>query len=125
MDRVRKGDTVVVIAGKDKGKSGKVLRVCTRRTAWSSRASTMVKRHTKPSQQNPQGGIVEKEGSIHISNVMLVDPGTDKATRVQGQARRERPRTAHRQVGHCHRGREVIEAGPRPAADVPRRKRTE
>ena len=43
----------------------------------------MVKRHTKPSQKNPQGGIIEKEGSVHLSNVMLVDPNTDKRTRVK------------------------------------------
>ena len=83
MDRVRKGDTVVVIAGKDKGKRGKVLRVVTKTGRVVIERVAMVKRHTKPTQRNPQGGIIEKEGSVHLSNVMLLDPGTDKPTRVK------------------------------------------
>jgi large subunit ribosomal protein L24 len=83
MDRIRKGDTVVVIAGKEKGKRGKVLRILTKTNRVVIERIMMVKRHTKPSQQNPQGGIIEKEGSIHISNVMPVDPGSDKGTRVK------------------------------------------
>ena len=83
MDRVRKGDTVVVIAGKDKGKRGKVLRVLNKVGRVVIERVMMVKRHTKPSQKNPQGGIVEKEGSVHLSNVMLLDPGSDKPTRVK------------------------------------------
>jgi large subunit ribosomal protein L24 len=83
MDRIRKGDTVVVIAGKEKGKRGKVLRILTKTNRVVVERIMMVKRHTKPSQKNPQGGIVEKEGSIHISNVMPVDPGSDKGTRVK------------------------------------------
>lgn len=83
MDRIRKGDTVVVIAGKDKGKRGKVLRVLNKKDRVVVERVMMVKRHTKPSQRNPQGGIIEKEGSIHISNVMLLDPGSDKPTRVK------------------------------------------
>jgi large subunit ribosomal protein L24 len=83
VDRVRKGDTVVVIAGKEKGKRGKVLRVLHKTGRVVVERVMMVKRHTKPSQRNPQGGIIEKEGSIHLSNVMPVDPGSDKATRVK------------------------------------------
>jgi len=83
MDRVRKGDTVVVIAGKEKGKRGKVLRVLKKTGRVVIERVMMVKRHTKPTQKTPQGGIVEKEGSIHLSNVMLVDPGSDKPTRVR------------------------------------------
>ena len=83
MERIRKGDTVVVIAGKEKGSRGKVLRVLHKTNRVVVERVMMVKRHTKPSQQNPQGGIVEKEGSVHISNVMPVDPGSDKATRVK------------------------------------------
>jgi large subunit ribosomal protein L24 len=85
MDRVRKGDMVVVIAGKEKGKRGKVLRVLHKIDRVVIERVMMVKRHTKPSQKSPQGGIIEKEGSIHISNVMPVDPGTDKPTRVKVQ----------------------------------------
>jgi large subunit ribosomal protein L24 len=83
MDRIRKGDTVVVITGKEKGKRGKVLRVLTKSNRVVVERVMMVKRHTKPSQQNAQGGIIEKEGSIHLSNVMPVDPGSDKGTRVR------------------------------------------
>ncbi len=83
MDRIRKGDMVVVTAGKEKGKRGKVLRVLKKTGRVVIERVAMVKRHTKPSQKNPQGGIVEKEGSVHLSNVMPVDPGSDKATRVK------------------------------------------
>ncbi len=82
MRRIRKGDTVVVIAGKEKGKRGKVLHVLTKQDRVIVERVMMVKRHTKPSQRNQQGGIIEKEGTIHISNVMPVDPGSDKPTRV-------------------------------------------
>ena len=83
MDRIRKGDMVVVTSGKEKGKRGKVLRILTKTNRVVIERVAMVKRHTKPSQKSPQGGIVEKEGSVHISNVMPVDPGSDKATRVK------------------------------------------
>jgi large subunit ribosomal protein L24 len=83
MDRIRKGDTVVVTAGKEKGKRGKVLQILLKSNRVVIERLMMVKRHTKPSQTNPQGGIIEKEGSIHISNVMPVDPGSDKPTRVK------------------------------------------
>ena len=80
---LKKGDTVVVIAGKEKGSRGKVLRILKKTNRVVVERIMMVKRHTKPSQRNPQGGIVEKEGSVHISNVMPVDPGSDKGTRVK------------------------------------------
>jgi large subunit ribosomal protein L24 len=83
MERIRKGDTVVVIAGKEKGSRGKVLRILPKKNRVVVERLAMIKRHTKPTQQNPQGGIIEKEGSIHISNVMPVDPGSDKPTRVK------------------------------------------
>src|SRR5260221_11915591 len=83
MERIRKGDTVMVIAGKEKGKRGKVLRILSKQNRVVIERVMMVKRHTKPTQQKQQGGIIEKEGSVHISNVMPIDPGTDKATRVK------------------------------------------
>ena len=92
MQRIRKGDLVVVIAGKEKGKRGRVLRLLPKQGRVVIERIMMVKRHTKPTQQNQQGGIIEREGSIHLSNVMLVDPGTDKPTRVKtkldGETRR-------------------------------------
>jgi large subunit ribosomal protein L24 len=83
MERVRKGDTVVVIAGKEKGARGKVLRVLYKKQRVVIERVAMVKRHTKPNQQNQSGGIIEKEGSVHLSNVMPLDPGSDKPTRVK------------------------------------------
>jgi len=70
-----------VIAGSSKGKKGKILRVLGDRVVVEKVA--MIKRHTKASQQNPQGGIVEKEGSIHISNVQLFDEKTSRGTRTK------------------------------------------
>jgi large subunit ribosomal protein L24 len=78
---VRKGDLVVVIAGANKGKRGKILRVLGERVVVEKVA--MIKRNTKASQKNPQGGIVEKEGSIHISNVQLFDEKTSRGTRTK------------------------------------------
>ena len=68
---VRKGDQVVVVAGKEKGKRGRVLRLMTEAGRVVIERVAMVKRHTKPSQRNPRGGIVEKEGSVDSSNVAL------------------------------------------------------
>ena len=79
---VRKGDTVVVIAGRDRGKSGKVLGVfCLDRKVTVERIN-IIKRHTKPTQQNRQGGILEREAPIHLSNVMLYCSTCQKPARV-------------------------------------------
>ena len=80
-NRIKKGDQVVVIAGKDKGKQGEVVRVAGDRVVVSN--INVVKRHTKPNPQAGQpGGVVEREASIHISNVMLLNPATGKGERV-------------------------------------------
>jgi large subunit ribosomal protein L24 len=79
MAHVRQGDLVVVIAGKEKGKTGKVLRILNKKDRVVVEGLQKVKRHTKPSQKSPQGGIVEREGSIHISNVALWD-ATERRT---------------------------------------------
>ena len=68
---VRKGDSVVVIAGKEKGKRGRVLRLVTEKDRVVIERINMVKRHTKPTQRNPRGGILEKEGTVNVSNVSL------------------------------------------------------
>ena len=68
---LRKGDSVVVIAGKEKGKRGRVLRLVTEKDRVVIERINMVKRHTKPTQRNPRGGILEKEGSVNASNVAL------------------------------------------------------
>jgi large subunit ribosomal protein L24 len=79
---VRKGDTVVVVAGKERGKKGKVLRVIPEKGRVVVERINMIKKHQRPTQKIRQGGIIEREGAIHLSNVMLVDPGSDKPTRV-------------------------------------------
>lgn len=79
--KVKKGDDVVVIAGKDKGKKGKIVKVITDMDRVIVGGVNMVKRHTKASRTSA-GGLVEKEASLHVSNVALVDPKTGKPTRV-------------------------------------------
>jgi large subunit ribosomal protein L24 len=79
---VRKGDTVVVVAGKERGKKGKVLRVIPEKGRVVVERINMIKKHQKPTQKIRQGGIIEREGAIHLSNVMLVDPSGGKPTRV-------------------------------------------
>ena len=68
---VKKGDTVVVISGKEKGKQGEIIAVDIKKERVTVKGLNLVKRHTKPSQANPQGGIIEKEGTIHVCNVMV------------------------------------------------------
>ncbi len=79
--RIRKGDNVIVISGRDKGKSGDVLRVLQDDERLIVQGVNIVKRHTSPS-QTQTGGIVEKEATIHVSNVSLVDPDSGDPTRV-------------------------------------------
>jgi len=79
---VRKGDEVIVIAGKDKGKQAKVLTVIPSEDKVVVEGVNVVKRHTKPSQKMPQGGIVEKEAAIHVSNVMPYCSTCKKGVRV-------------------------------------------
>lgn len=81
MNRIRKGDRVVVITGKNKGQTGEVLRIAEDRVVVAG--LNMIKRHTKPNPQaNQPGGIVEREASIHNSNVQLVNPATGKGERI-------------------------------------------
>ncbi len=78
---IRKNDLVAVVAGKDKGKQGKVLKVDAKAMKLTVEGVNFVKRHVKPSQTNPQGGIVRKEAAIAYSNVLLVSPTTKKPAR--------------------------------------------
>ena len=75
----KKGDKVNVIAGKDKGKSGKILHVLRNKDRVVVEGVNIVKKHQKPTQANQTGGIVERENPIHISNIMMADPKTGKA----------------------------------------------
>jgi large subunit ribosomal protein L24 len=79
--KIKKGDKVVVISGSDKGRTGEVLKVLPTENRAVVQGVNMMKRHTRPSQTN-QGGIIEKEATIHVSNIAHIDPKTDKATRV-------------------------------------------
>ena len=82
MKRIKKGDTVFVNAGNDKGKTGKVLSVDPAKDRAVVEGVNMVSKHTKPNSKQPQGGIIKKEAGIHISNLNLIDPQSGKPTRV-------------------------------------------
>ena len=79
---IKKGDTVVVITGNDKGHKGRVLEVIRKIDRAIVEGVNLMKKHTKPDAKNPQGGIIEQEASVHISNLMVVDPKTGEPTRV-------------------------------------------
>ena len=81
--RIKKGDTVMVIAGKERGKTGKVLQVLTSGGRVTVEKLNIMKRHTKPNAKNKQGGILEREGSIAISNVMAYCESIQKPSRVR------------------------------------------
>lgn len=83
MAKIKKGDTVVVLAGKDKGKTGEVTRVDPKASKIVVAGVNVAVRHRKPSQANPQGGLDRFEAPLHISNVALADPKSGKATRVR------------------------------------------
>ena len=79
---IKKGDTVKVIAGNSKGQEGKVIEVIISKSRVLVEGVNMVSKHTKPNAASPQGGIIKKESSIHISNLMLVYPKSGDATRI-------------------------------------------
>jgi large subunit ribosomal protein L24 len=80
--KIRKGDRVEVIAGAHKGKRGEVLKVLPKENRAVVQGVALVKRHQKPAGLGKPGGIVEKEAPVHLSNLMLIDPKTDRPTRV-------------------------------------------
>ena len=79
---IKKGDTVVVIAGNSKGQEGKILEVVRETERAIVEGVNMVSKHTKPNAKSPQGGIIKQEATIHVSNLMLKDPKTGKPTRI-------------------------------------------
>ena len=83
--KITKNDTVMVISGNDRGKTGKVLKVFPKVNRVIIEGINLRKRHSKASQNNPQGGIIEKESPINVSNVMLLDPKTNEPTRLGSQ----------------------------------------
>ncbi len=96
--RIREGDTVEVISGDDAGKQGKVLSVSPRSEQLIVEGINFMKRHSKPSQENPQGGIVEREAAIHASNVMIVVSGS-------------RTRIGHRILDNGRKVRVAVKSG--------------
>jgi large subunit ribosomal protein L24 len=80
--KIKKGDRVIVLAGKDKGRQGQVIKVMPKEDRLVVAGVNMVKRHTRPTQADPQGGIKNKEAALHISNVAFVDPKSGEPTRV-------------------------------------------
>lgn len=98
--RVKKNDLVLVLSGNDRGKRGKVLKVFPGKDRVLVEGVNFIKRHTRPSQNLPQGGIIKKEAAIHVSNVMLIDPKTSEPTKVrygylQGEGKRSRQKVRH------------------------------
>jgi len=85
MARIKKGDTVMVIAGRDKGTSGEVLSVDIKSNKATVQGVRVQTKHQKPSMANPQGGIVKREASVDMSNLQPIDPATNKPTRVKSK----------------------------------------
>jgi len=102
--RIKKGDSVMILAGKDKGKTGQVLSILKQESRVIVQGVNMVRRHTRPSAQST-GGIIQKEASLHVSNVAHVDPKTREATRV-GFRKLE----GGRKVRYAKRSGEVIDS---------------
>ncbi len=103
---VKKGDIVEVTAGREKGKRGKILRVLKEENRVLVEKLNMLKRHTRPSQTSQQGGIIEREGKIHISNVMPVDPKSNKPSRISRKRLEDGTR-----VRVTKRGGEMLDSG--------------
>ena len=87
---IKAGDTVIITTGADKGKTGRVLRVITDKDRVVVEGINRVWKHVRPSQRNPQGGRIQKDAPIHLSNVMPLDPTTGKGTRVKFEKRGDR-----------------------------------
>ena len=102
--KIKKGDKVVVISGRDKGKNGEVLRVLVEENRALVQGVNMMKRHTRPRPGEP-GGIVEKEAAIHVSNVAHIDPKSQKPTRVGYRILED-----GRKVRYAKRSGEVLDA---------------
>ncbi len=79
---IKKGDTVIVIAGDSKGQQGRVLSINREKDTAIVEGVNLISKHTKPNAKSPQGGIIKKEASIHVSNLMLIDASTGKPTRI-------------------------------------------
>jgi len=104
--RIKKGDTVMVIAGKEKGKKGRVIQVYTDSGRLLVEKINMIKRHARPSQRHKQGGIIEREGTLHMSNVMVVCTKCGKPSRTGVKVLKDATK-----VRYCKKCGEVIDKG--------------
>ncbi|VAX34399.1 LSU ribosomal protein L24p (L26e) [hydrothermal vent metagenome] len=102
--KIKKSDKVIVISGKEKGKQGKILSIIPKKNRVMVQSVNMIKRHMKPSRQYSQGGIIEKEGALHISKIMLVCPRCQKPSRISNHILDD-----GRKVRLCKRCKEVID----------------
>ena len=102
--RVKKEDTVVVLSGKDKGKRGRIISVIPKKDRVVVERINMVKKHMKPNNQYRQGGIIEKEAPLHVSNVMLVCPKCDKPSRIENKRLED-----DRKLRVCKKCKEVLD----------------
>ena len=103
-DYIKKGDQVVVISGKERGKTGRILRVFPKKQRAIVERVNFVKKHTKPSQKNRQGGIVEKEASLHVSNLLLYCVRCEKGSRIGFKILENKTK-----VRYCKRCNELID----------------
>lgn len=106
--RIRKNDIVVVISGDHKGRQGKVLKVFPEKNRVIVEGINLIKRHTRPSQRNQQGGIIEKEAPLHVSNVMLIDPKLGVPTRIGIQTINNSSKTSRNRVRVAKKSGEII-----------------
>jgi large subunit ribosomal protein L24 len=105
---IRKDDQVVVIAGEQRPKKGRVLKIFPGKDRIIVEGVNLIKRHMRPTQRNPQGGIIEKEGPIHVSNVMLVCPKCSTPTRVNFQIRSTDGKASRNRTRICKNCGEMI-----------------
>jgi len=107
MKKVRKNDSVLIISGNDRGKKGKVLKVFPKRDRIIVEGVNLIKKHTRPTQQLPQGGIIQKEAPIHISNVKVIAPKTNIPTRIGIKILKDRSKVRFAKHEDCD-GEEII-----------------
>lgn len=107
MKKVKKNDTVLIISGNDRGKKGKVLKVFPEKDKVIVEGVNLIKRHTRPTQQLPRGGIIQKEAPIHISNVMVIAPKAGIPTRVGIKVLKDGSKVRYARHPECA-GEEII-----------------
>jgi len=106
--KIKKNDQVIVLAGNDKGMKGKVLKVFPERQRVIVEGINFIKKHSRPSQSLPQGGIVKKEAPLHVSNVMLIDPKTNEPTRVRYDFLQKEGKKSRQKVRYSKKSGELI-----------------